>query len=240
MMGALRWLLSLLYIVQAYAVMLIMGIVFLPWALFSKRGAWAACHTWARWAMWTARVMVGIKTEVRGDVPQGEVLVAAKHQSFLDIMIIYSALPWAKFIMKHELLYTPIIGLYAWRLGCVPVKRGRRTDAIRKMLSDVRKGAANPGQLCIYPQGTRVKPRAQVPYKVGTYALYSELGQTCVPVATNAGAFWPRKGIMRYPGTAVVSFLQPIPVGQDQEGFMAELEGRVERASDALLDEAGA
>ncbi|MCH2077062.1 MAG: 1-acyl-sn-glycerol-3-phosphate acyltransferase [Rhodobacteraceae bacterium] len=235
-----RWILSLLHLVQAYAMMLVMGIVFLPWALVSKRGAWAACHAWARYAMWTARIMVGIKTEVRGEPPTGEVLVAAKHQSFLDIMMIYSVIPWGKFIMKNELVYTPIIGVYAWRLGCVPVKRGRRADAIKKMLADVKKGAANPGQLCIYPQGTRVPPRVEKPYKAGTYALYRELGQPCVPVATNAGVFWPKKGLMRYPGTAIVEFLPEIPVGHDQETFMTELEKRIETGSDKLLDEAGA
>ncbi|MEM9853476.1 MAG: lysophospholipid acyltransferase family protein, partial [Pseudomonadota bacterium] len=191
------------------------------------------------WALFSARIMVGIRYEVRGDLPRGEVLVAAKHQSFLDVMIIFKSVPWAKFIMKQELLYTPIIGVYAWRLGCVPVRRGRRTEAIKKMLADVKSGQANPGQLCIYPQGTRIAPRAPAPYKVGTYALYRELGQRCYPVATNAGAFWPRKGIMRYPGTAIVEFLEPIEPGMPQAPFMEELEARIEARSEALLDEAG-
>ncbi|MEM6729882.1 MAG: lysophospholipid acyltransferase family protein [Pseudomonadota bacterium] len=239
MMGALRWLMSLAYIVQVYFAMLVLGIVFFPWALFSARGAWKACHTYARYALFTARIMVGIKHEVRGEVPTGQVLVAAKHQSFLDVMIIFKTVPWAKFIMKYELLFTPVIGLYAYRLGCVPVKRGRRAEAIKKMLKDVREGQANPGQLCIYPQGTRIAPRAKAPYKMGTYALYRELGQVCVPTATNAGAFWPRKGIMRYPGTAVVEFLPPMEPGLDQKAFMRELETRIEAQSEALLDEAG-
>ena len=236
---ALRWVMSLLFVIQVYFAMLVLGIVFFPWALFSPRGALMACKTYARWALFSVRIMCGIRYEVRGTVPMGEVLVAANHQSFLVEMIIFLAVPWAKFIMKYELLYTPIIGLYAYRLGCVPVKRGRRTEAIRKMLSDVKSGQANPGQLCIYPQGTRIAPRVKAPYKVGTYALYKELSQDCTPVATNAGAFWPRKGIMRYPGTAVVEFLDPIPVGKEQDVFMAELEDVIEARSEARLDEGG-
>ncbi|MEM9349187.1 MAG: 1-acyl-sn-glycerol-3-phosphate acyltransferase, partial [Pseudomonadota bacterium] len=123
---AIRWLRSLLFIIQVYFVMLVLGILFFPWALFSPRGAHAACKTYASWALFTARIMCGIRYQIRGEVPAGEVLIAAKHQSFLDIMIIFLHAPWAKFIMKHELLYTPIIGVYAYRLGCVPVKRGRR------------------------------------------------------------------------------------------------------------------
>jgi 1-acyl-sn-glycerol-3-phosphate acyltransferase len=183
--------------------------------------------------------MVGIRTEWRGTPPDGEVIVAAKHQSFLDIMMIFTALPNAKFIMKREILWTPVIGLYAWRLDCVAVNRGKRGAAIEKMLADVEKGAAEAGQLIIYPQGTRVPPGEVRPYKVGTALIYEQTGQTCVPVATNVGLFWPKKGIMRKPGNAVVSFLPPIEPGLTTEDFLARLETEVETASDALMREGG-
>ena len=163
-MQALR---SLLFSAQMYAMMALMGLVFLPWALVSPQGARTACKLYCRWVRWTARWMVGLRTEVRGPVPQGEVLVAAKHQSFLDIMLIFGALPRAKFIMKRELMWAPVIGQYALRLGCVPVNRGRKSAAIKQMLADVARGAAEPGQLVIYPQGTRVAPGDARPYKAG-------------------------------------------------------------------------
>jgi 1-acyl-sn-glycerol-3-phosphate acyltransferase len=78
-----------------------------------------------------------------------------------------------------------------------------------------------------------------VPYKVGTAVLYEQLGQTCVPVATNAGHFWPRRGLFRRPGLAVVEFLEPIAPGVPKGEFMALLEERVEGASTRLLEEAG-
>lgn len=230
---------SALYLLQAYTMMLIMGIVFAPYAIATPQGARTACKTWARWAMWTARWMVGLKKEVRGDVPTGEVLVAAKHQSFFDILILFEALPAAKFIMKRELLWTPIIGIYAKRLGCVPVDRGKRGAAIQKMLADVEAGRSAPGQLCIYPQGTRVAPGAHLRYKAGTGALYAQLGQPCIPVATNVGLFWPRKGILRKPGTGVIEFLPPIAPGLETDDFMATLEEVVEAGSNALMKEAG-
>lgn len=183
--------------------------------------------------------MVGIRTEVRGEVPEGEVLIAAKHQSFLDIMMIFNALPAGKFIMKRELLWTPIIGLYAKRLGCVPVARGKRGAAIQKMVDDVEAGRSQPGQLIIYSQGTRVAPGDYKPYKVGSAVLYQQLAQTCVPVATNVGLFWPRRGILRKPGLAVVEFLPPIEAGLDKDTFMNELETVVESRSNALMQEAG-
>ncbi|WP_300009449.1 1-acyl-sn-glycerol-3-phosphate acyltransferase [uncultured Roseobacter sp.] len=230
---------SVIFITQMYIAMPIIGLGFAPWAMFSRRGAYAACKTYSRYVFWTASWMVGMRCEVRGTVPQGEALIAAKHQSFLDIMMIFTALPAAKFIMKKEILMTPIIGQYARRLGCVAVDRGKRGAAIEKMVSDVNAGRAEAGQLIIYSQGTRVAPGAKLPYKVGTAVLYEQLGQPCVPVATNVGVLWPKRGMLRKPGVAVVEFLPVIEPGQTRDAFMTTLETMVEEKSDALMAEAG-
>jgi 1-acyl-sn-glycerol-3-phosphate acyltransferase len=148
-------------------------------------------------------------------------------------------MPRPKFIMKRELLFAPILGQYAWRIGCVPVNRGKRGQAIARMLDDVARGAADPGQLVIYPQGTRVAPGMQLPYKVGTGLLYEQLGQPCIPVAANVGLFWPKRSLLRKPGLAVVEFLPPIPPGLAVPAFMAALEGAVEGGSNRLMAEAG-
>jgi 1-acyl-sn-glycerol-3-phosphate acyltransferase len=234
-----QWVLSIIYVVQNALMMLLMGIFFFPWALLSPKGAMTACKTYATWAIWTARLLVGIRSEVRGEIPTGAVLVPAKHQSFLDIMLIFKAVPQPRFIMKYELLFTPIIGVYAWRLGCVPVRRGKRGAAIKSMLADVESGRVPPGQLVIYPQGTRVPVGEHVPYKVGPYVLYRETGQSAVPVATNAGMFWPKGTMLRTPGLAVVEFLEPVAPGAGQKEFMKNLETVIEDRSDALMREAG-
>lgn len=230
---------SVLFITQMYVAMPLFGIAFAPWALFSRRGAFAACKGYSRYVFWTASWMVGLKCEVRGTPPEGEALIAAKHQSFLDIMMIFTALPAGKFIMKKEILMMPIIGQYAKLLGCVPVDRGKRGAAIAKMIEDVEAGRAEPGQLIIYSQGTRVAPGKKMPYKVGTAVLYQQLNQACVPVATNVGVLWPKRGMLRKPGTAVVEFLPVMEPGMHKEEFLTQLEERVESRSDALMAEAG-
>lgn len=235
-----QYLRSAVFIVVIYVMMGLMGIVFAPWALVAKQGARSACKTYARWTIWLARWLVGITVEVRGPVPEGEVMVAAKHQSFFDILVIFNALPQAKFIMKRELMWTPVIGIYAKRLGCIPVNRGKRGAAITKMVKDVSAEFDEPGQLVIYPQGTRVPPGEHRPYKVGTGVLYTGLDWPCVPVATNVGLFWPKKGLMKTPGHGVVEFLEPIPPGQDKSSFMARIEEVIETRSDTLMAEAKA
>ena len=110
----------------------------------------------------------------------------------------------------------------------------------RRLIAQVvESGAQEPGQLIIYPQGTRVAPGADKPYKIGTAVLYQQTGQTCVPAATNVGVFWPRHGILRKPGLAVVEFLPPIAPGLETGAFMAELEAVVENHSNRLMAEAG-
>jgi 1-acyl-sn-glycerol-3-phosphate acyltransferase len=237
-MVVLRWILSLIFVVQMYLAMAIVAILYLPWAILSRDGAFAACHAYCRWVIWSLRVLCGLKCEVRGTPPAHEAVVAAKHQSFLDIIMIFHAVPRGKFIMKRELMFAPILGQYAMRIGCVPVNRGKRGAAIAQMMADVAKGRALPGQLIIYPQGTRVPPGDKRPYKVGTGLLYEQLGQPCVPVATNVGHFWPKRGIVRYPGVAVVEFLPEIAPGLAIPDFMARLTAVVEDASDRLSMEA--
>lgn len=239
MRHAVQWLLSLIFIVQMYLSMVVIGVLYLPYALITPAGALAACHAYCRWVIFSLRILTGLRTEVRGTPPDHEVLIAAKHQSFLDILMIFHAVPRGKFIMKKELIYAPVLGWFALRIGCVPVDRGKRGAAIMKMMADVKSGAQKAGQLIIYSQGTRVAPGVKAPYKAGTAALYMQLGQECVPVATNVGVFWPRRGILRKPGLAVVEFLPTIPPGLPNPEFMARLEQEVETASNALMDEAG-
>ncbi|MBV0913227.1 1-acyl-sn-glycerol-3-phosphate acyltransferase [Rhodobacteraceae bacterium ASV31] len=234
-----RWLRSLIFVVQMYAMMAVLAVFFTPFAIFSRDWAFRAVHTYCGWVRWTAAWMVGLRSEVRGTVPSGEVIVASKHQSFFDIILLVHALPRPKFIMKRELQWAPILGWYAKRIGCVPVDRGKRGAAVAAMVEQVAEGRGEAGQLIIYPQGTRVAPGAARPYKMGTGILYANLGNPCVPAATNVGVFWPRTGIFRKPGLAVVEFLDPIPPGQDQSEFMVRLEQVIETASDRLMADAG-
>jgi len=236
---AIQWMLSLLFNVQMYLMMALMALFFVPLALFDRAWAFRGIRTYCRWVRLSACWMVGLRTEIRGDPPDGEVIVASKHQSFLDIILIVSVAPRPKFIMKKELLRAPIVGYFARRIGSIAVDRGKRGQAIRQMVRDVNSGTRLPGQLVIFPQGTRVAAGAHRPYKIGTAVLYRQTGQKVVPAATNVGVFWRRRGIMRKPGLAVVEFLPAIEQGLSDDEFMTELESRIETASGHLMAEAG-
>ena len=234
-----QWLRSLVFNFQMYLAMAVLAIWFTPIAVFRREGAYDGIHTYCRYVRWSASWLIGLKSEIRGEVPTSEVVIASKHQSFFDIIMICSVVPHPRFIMKKELRFAPILGWYAKRIGCVPVDRGKRGLAVQQMVDGVTDPEAPKGQLIIYPQGTRVAPGAEKSYKVGVGLLYRELGQPCVPAATNVGVFWPRQKVLRKPGLAGVEFLPEIGPGEELDDFMRTIEEIVEGNSDRLMAEAG-
>ena len=233
-----QYFLSIIFITQMYIMMVVITCLFIPLVIIKNSLAITAINTWCNWVKFTAKFIVGIKTEIRGIAPAHDVLVIAKHQSFLDIILIVSALQRPKFIMKKEILITPIIGFWAKKIGCIPIDRGKKGAAIKDMVKSVHESnKTTPGQLIIFPQGTRVAPTAKAPYKIGSGILYSELKQDCYPVATNVGVLWPRRNILRRKGTAVIEFLQPIKSGLDTKEFMELIETNIETASKKLMHE---
>ena len=230
---------SFVFTIQMYLAMALMGLWWVPATLRDPANGNRAIQSYCRYVRWSAAWMIGLTSEVRGTPPEGAVMIAAKHQSFFDIIMLCSVLPSFKFIMKKELTRTPVLGWFALKIGCVPVDRGKKGQAIAKMLADVQSGQARPGQLVIYPQGTRVAPGVELPYKSGTAVLYRQLDQTCYPVAVNVGVFWPRTGIVKKQGHAVIEFLEPIPPGLEKAEFVERLRTSIETRSDKLMAEAG-
>ena len=109
MLYAFQYLRSLLFLVQMYLMMVIFGLLFCPFVVLNRDYSYLAVHVWCRWVRWTASWMVGLKSEVRGVIPDTELIIAAKHQSFFDIILIVSETPRPKFIMKSSLRLAPVL-----------------------------------------------------------------------------------------------------------------------------------
>ena len=77
---AVQWVRSLIFIVNVYVSIAVVGILLFPWALVSRRGAWVACSSVCRYVRWSAAWMIGLRSEVRGTPPTDACLVASKHQ----------------------------------------------------------------------------------------------------------------------------------------------------------------
>lgn len=217
-----------------YILMGIMGIIGAPTMLWREDWTREWMKLYARTACRIACRMAGLKIEIRGEIPTGNMIVAAKHQSMLEVLILYNALPIPRFVMKKELLWVPVFGIFAWRSGAVPIDRRPRQGGTEHM---VRAFKGKDGQLAIYPQGTRIAPGVKAPYRRGVVRLSDATGWPIQPVATNAGLFWQKGGGLHGPGTVVVEFLEPLP-DLPRERIIGELERVIEAASDRLLAEA--
>jgi 1-acyl-sn-glycerol-3-phosphate acyltransferase len=73
-------------------------------------------------------------------------------------------------------------------------------------------------------------------YMTGVGQIYANSGVPCIPVALNSGLFWPRRTFMRYPGTLVVEFLDPLPPGLSRKEFIARIRTLIEDATDRLVE----
>ena len=233
---------SLLFAAVFYintAVFLLLG----SWLLFAPR-SWAmmGLKLHAQASLWWLKLIVGTRLEVRGleNVPPGAVLVAAKHQSAWDTFALIPLLRDPALIMKAELMHIPFYGWFSRKFGMIPVKREAGPSALREMLKEARIRAADGREILLFPEGTRRPPGAPPDYKSGVALLYDGLKLPCVPLALNSGLFWPRRQVIRYPGTIVVEFLEPIPAGVPRAAFKAQLEERIETACARLIEEAGA
>ena len=225
-------------------------ILYINWALFLIFGSWLllAPRSWAMAALalhgdvtvWLLRVICGTKMEVRGHekLLPGPVIVAAKHQAAWDTFAIISLMRDPALVMKAELLTLPIYGRFCRKFELIPVQRELGPAALRQMVREARTRAAQNREIVIFPEGTRKTPGAAPDYKPGIIFLYQDLKVPVCPLALNSGMFWPRHSILRYPGTIVVEFLDPIPPGLSRQVFMEKLETAIERASNELCLEA--
>ena len=235
--GPVRAVRGLIFIALMYLLLLFMGLACMIPSWLSRRWAMVFIHAYCDAVMWMLRVIVGTRCEVRGELPSGPCLIAAKHQSFLDIIILTRALPQPAFVMKKSIRYVPVLGVYAERLGSIPIDRSDGGKAMRAMLQGAGAQAAGR-QLIIFVQGTRVPPGADVPYRAGVLKLRQQTGLPVHLVALNTGWFWPRTGIRRTPGTAVVEFVGIIPPGGGLD--IAAISGPIEAASERLAEAASA
>ncbi len=225
-------------------------VLYVNWALFLILGSWLLLGP-RRWAMaglaahgratvWLLRVICGTKMEVRGHqkLLPGPVIVAAKHQAAWDTFALISLMRDPALVMKAELLSIPLYGAFCRKFELIPIQRELGPAALRQMVREARTRSAESREIVIFPEGTRKPAGAAPDYKPGIVFLYHDLKLPVCPIALNSGAFWPRHSFLRYPGTIVVEFLEPIPPGLPRQDFMDRLQSAVEAASQRLLIEA--
>jgi len=233
---------AILFNLAFFAGTALMAVVGVPFAVAPRRAAMAFGRCWSRWSLALLKGIVGLDCEIRGReyLPPGACLVAMKHQSAWDTLILPVVLGNPAVVIKRELLLVPFYGWYAARAGSIFVDRKGGAAALRNMVAAARRAAASGRKIVIFPQGTRTAPDQHGPaYQPGVAALYQALQLPLVPAAVNSGLYWGRRSFTKRKGRIVLEFLPAIPPGMPRRQIMAELETRIEAATDRLVAEAG-
>ena len=233
------WARALAFNFAFFAWTAILGTVGLPFLFTPRAVTMRFGRFWAASVLALLKLIVGLDHEIRGldRLPRGGCIIAMKHQSAWDTLILPVVLGDPAIVLKRELLWLPFFGWYAARAGSIAIDRKAGAGALRRMLARARPVGVAGRPIVIFPEGTRVAAGERRPYQPGVAALYQALALPLVPVALNSGLYWGRRSFVKRPGRIILEFLDPIPPGRTRPRIMAELERRIETATAALLRE---
>jgi 1-acyl-sn-glycerol-3-phosphate acyltransferase len=171
------------------------------WAPF--RIKWAIAVAWARFSLWAGKLLCGldVTTEGRENIPDEPAVYLIKHTTILEVYWQIAALPPHAWVLKRELLWLPVFG---WALGLVmksiAIDRKARRSAVKQVIEQGKERLAAGISVSIFPEGTRMPPGETKRYGISGAALAAEAGCKIIPVAHNAGDFWPKRDLVKHPG----------------------------------------
>ncbi|ACB97119.1 lysophospholipid acyltransferase family protein [Beijerinckia indica] len=231
---------SVIFNIIFYLALVALSLTGLPCLLQDRLAAQNLGRRWGRVSRWLLEKICRTKVEFRGldHIPQGACIIASKHQSLLETMMLPLHSKDFSYILKRELMFLPFFGWYLRKAGQIGINRAKGSAALTDLTRQASKVLAEGRQIFIFPEGTRRPPGAAPNYKAGVAFLYAASNVPCVPVAVNTGLFWPRRRFLRRPGTVVIEYLEPIEPGLEKRAFMQLLETRIETATNRLMEEA--
>ncbi|MHB1512173.1 MAG: lysophospholipid acyltransferase family protein [Acidiferrobacter sp.] len=192
---------------------------------------------WGRFNVWWLKLTCGLSYEVQGreNIPATPCVILAKHQSTWETLAFQWIFPPHVWVLKRELLWIPLLG---WGMALsepIAIAREKRRKAIDQVIQGGRKRLAQGRHIIIFPEGTRVPAGDHGRFKLGGARLALAAGCSVLPVAHNAGCFWPRRVFIKKPGVIKVVIGKPIsPQGLDAAALTAHIEDWIRTTTEAL------
>jgi 1-acyl-sn-glycerol-3-phosphate acyltransferase len=190
--------------------------VFLSWP-FPYPARFALAKIWGRGMLWAGRFFCGIDYVVEGldNIPAGPSVILSKHSTVFEAYAQLVLFPPQSWVVKRELLWVPIFGWGLAALRPIAIDRTAGRTAVMQVISQGKERLASGMWVTIFPEGTRVAPGTTKKYGVSGAALAQDAGCVIVPVAHNAGDFWPRRSVIKKPGLVRFCIGPPIVPGTD-------------------------
>ena len=220
---------SLLFATIFYSATVMWVLAGMVASVFGPKPTLAVVLSWVGMHHWLTTNLLGIDSEVEGEIPAGPHLIAVKHQAMYETLEMVRITKLPVMVMKKELSDIPLFGFLTRRYGVIAVERTAGAKALRNMVAEGEKAVATGRPVIIFPEGTRVRVGRQPRIKPGFAALYRALRLPVVPVAVNSGRLWGR-GLVHRPGIVTFKVGETIPPGLKRE----EVEARVHAAINAL------
>jgi 1-acyl-sn-glycerol-3-phosphate acyltransferase len=167
---------------------------------------------WSRLVIFMARAIVRIDWRVEGreNLPSRPAVILSKHQSAWETLAFQLIFPPQVLVLKRELLWIPFFGWGLALMSPIAIDRSRGVAALRSIARRGRERLRQGFWVVVFPEGTRVAPGATRPYHPGGAWLACAASAPVVPVAHNAGLYWPRNAFLKRPGTVTVRIGPPI------------------------------
>ena len=167
---------SIIFYFLLYFWTLILGIVCLPYLLLPNSYMRSVANLWIDGILTLLKFTCGITNEIRNkeNVPNNTAIIASKHQSAFETLLLFRLINKSIFIHKRELFFIPVFGLYLKKSNMIAINRNQGTKAIRKILDEVKQRILNGYSIIIFPEGTRKKPGDVPDYKTGIAGIYKE------------------------------------------------------------------
>lgn len=216
----------------------LVSLVFAPFMAFRARYRFVV-QNWCRCAVWLGKTLVGLRYEVQGaeNVPARPCVILAKHQSTWETFFLSAYFEPLTQVLKRELLRVPFFGWAIMLLKPIAIDRDNPKAALRQVAKQGHERLEQGAWVLIFPEGTRVPVGEQGKFSRSGAALAVNAGLPVLPIAHNAGMFWPKAGWGKRPGTIQVVIGQPMFADSESPRAIAELNQRAEDWINAQVSE---
>lgn len=179
---------------------------------FERRYLENVAHAYAHLFFALLRTFVGLDYRIEGleHLPKGPFVFYWKHQSTWETLAPLLLVQRPAYVLKRGLLLIPLVGWSLAKLGAVGINRGARRKAVAQILARGQKLLRRGFVIVIFPEGHRMPPGKTRRYGLSGALLARAADVPIVPVAHNAGDFWPRRAFLKQPGTVHVVIGPPI------------------------------